>query len=104
LNRLPTPAANYGEGECASKSMKMIRLIGVGIVPAVPAKDLKIGDRIMRNNGYIYKILNIISNRSGKSVTLVIEGKNKAEKGRIYQRNFLNATLVAKLGLPETPR
>jgi hypothetical protein len=79
--------------------MKMIRLIGVGVVPAIPAKELKIGDRFIRNNGYIYKILNIIPSRSGKSVTVVIEGETKAEKGRIYQRNFLNATLVAKLGL-----
>ncbi|MCL6589636.1 MAG: hypothetical protein K6U80_06755 [Firmicutes bacterium] len=82
---------------------KKTRLIGVGVVPAVPAKELQAGDRFMRNHGYTYKVLNIIPGQSGKYVTLVIEGETRRETGRIYKKKFLNETLVAKLDPPKPP-
>jgi hypothetical protein len=78
-----------------------VRLIGVGFVPGIPAKELQVGDRFMREYGYVYKILRKIPNKSGKSITFVFEGETKLEKGRIYQRNFLNETLISKLSLEE---
>lgn len=76
---------------------KQVRIVGVGTRPGVPAKELQVEDRFMRNYGFVYKVLRVIPNKSGKSTTFVVEGETKFEKGRILQRNFLNTTLVAKL-------
>jgi hypothetical protein len=81
--------------------VKKIRLIGVGFVPAIPAKELQAGDRFMRDRKYTYKIIRAIPNKSGKSVTFIIEGETNEQRGQIFQRNFLNTTFVAKLGLNE---
>ena len=80
---------------------KQIRLIGVGFRPAIPVKELQAGERFIRNYGFSYKVLRVIPNKSGKSTTFVVEGETKFEKGRILQRNFLNTTYIAKLGLVE---
>jgi DNA-binding NarL/FixJ family response regulator len=78
-----------------------VKLTGVGAFPAIPAKELQVGDRFIRNYGYIYIVLQAIPNKSGKSITFVVEKETKREKGKEHKRNFLNDTLIAKLGLEE---
>jgi hypothetical protein len=79
----------------------MKRIIGVGIRPAIPAYELQAGDRFIRDYGFVYKIMQVIPNKSGKSITFIVEGESKFEKGRRLQRNFLRGTLIAKLSPEE---
>jgi hypothetical protein len=51
----------------------------------------------MRDYGFTYKIQQVIPHKSGKSITFIVEGETKFEKGRILQRNYLKGTLIAKL-------
>lgn len=75
--------------------VKLVRLIGVGFVPAIPAQELQVGDRIIRNYRYIYRIIRLNPNKSGKSITFIIEGETKDAKGRILQKNFLNTIHIS---------
>jgi hypothetical protein len=79
----------------------MKRIIGVGFCPAIPAYELQVGDRFMRDYGFTYKILNIIPHKSGKSITFIVEGETKFQKGWTLQKNYLRGTLIAKLPAEE---
>jgi hypothetical protein len=59
---------------------QMKRIIGAGFRPAIPAYELQIGDRFMRDYGFKYKILNIIPHKSGKSITFIVLGETNFQK------------------------
>jgi hypothetical protein len=84
--------------------MNTKRIIGVGVLPAIPAHELKAGDRFMRDYGFIYAIKDLIPHESGKSITFIVLGETKFEKGRTLQKNLLRETLIVKLPAEEEAR
>lgn len=66
-----------------------VNLIGVGDVPAIPAKDVKPGMVLMYNYGYTYEVVS--ADRKGKSVYFVIRSKD----GSLYKRRKGADTLTA---------
>jgi len=66
-------------------------LQGIGEVPAIKNNKLRIGDRLVYNFGYIYKIVGVrkLSEKS-KVYKLMSE-----EDGELYDRRFMNYGLTA---------
>jgi hypothetical protein len=71
-----------------------IQLQGVGKVPARPAGELAVGNRIMWNYGHIYTVIAIRPSPSGK--TLQLEERSE-ETGKVYTRRLGADRLVAIL-------
>jgi len=70
-----------------------IQLQQIGRVPAVPASEVKAGDRLMWNFGSIYKVLDIIKETKKQIVISTTPEKG----GAIYTQRLLKTRLVCKL-------
>lgn len=67
-----------------------IHLQGIGEKPAIYAKDLKPGDIIICNFGFIQTVTEI-RKRSEKSIFVTVQ----SESGKLYEKRYLNTRLVA---------
>ena len=72
-----------------------IHLQGIGDVPACPTGELKAGDRLMWNYGYIYAVVAIRPSPSGKTYEV---DERSEENGKVYTRRLNADRLVAILG------
>jgi len=70
--------------------MEKTRLQGVGLHPAIPAKELKPGMTAVWNFGYTSRIKAVEPTKTGKMVTVTSESN-----GKEYQRRFGADRLVA---------
>ena len=73
--------------------MQTIHLQGIGEKPAIPAKELKIGDVTIWNYGFTETIIGILK-QTTKSIVFQIKSNNT---GYIGQRRIYKNTLVAKM-------
>ena len=73
--------------------MKTIHLQGIGEKPAIPAKELKIGDVTIWNYGFTETIIGILK-QTTKSIVFQIKSNNTDYIG---QRRLYKNTLVAKM-------
>ena len=73
--------------------MKTIHLQGIGEKPAIPAKELKIGDVTIWNYGFTETIIGILK-QTTKSIVFQIKSNNTDYIG---QRRIYKNTLVAKM-------
>lgn len=70
-----------------------VKLQGIhGQQPAIPAKDLKVGDFIIWNFGYKSEVLEIIPSKTGKTITFMLKS---LESGNINPRKMGADRLVA---------
>ena len=70
-----------------------IHLQFVGEHPAIPARDVKIGDVLVFNWGYTEKVRSITPNKSGKSLIFEYEGTDS--NGKHWTQTKRVGTLVA---------
>ena len=73
--------------------MRTIHLQGIGEKPAIPAKELKIGDVTIWNYGFTETIIGILK-QTTKSIVFQIKSNNTDYIG---QRRIYKNTLVAKM-------
>lgn len=57
-----------------------MRLQGIGLVEARPAKEIQLGDRLVWNYGGISEVVSIEYSKTGKTMTIV----EKTEDGKIW--------------------
>ena len=69
-----------------------VQLQGIGRRPAVRARELKPGMRILWNFGYSSTVVSVIPSGTGKSVTLTTR---KPFTGKIYTRRTTSDRLFA---------
>ena len=73
--------------------MRTIHLQGIGEKPAIPAKELKIGDVTIWNYGFTETIIGILK-QTTKSIVFQIKSNNTDYIG---QRRIYKNTLVARM-------
>lgn len=70
-----------------------VKLQGIhGQQPAIPTKELKIGDFIIWNFGYKSEVVDIIPSKTGKTITFMLKS---LESGNINHRKMRADRLVA---------
>lgn len=70
--------------------MLTINLQGIGSHKAKQAQDIKIGDKLLWNYGYISTVKAITETKSGKSINIL----ESYEDGKTYKRRLSKITLV----------
>lgn len=83
-----------GNGRLVEVYPGTIHLHGIGKMPARPARELRVGDRLMWNYGHTYTVVAIRPSPSGK--TLELEERNDRD-GKVYTRRLGASRLVAIL-------
>ena len=77
--------------ESILRSMGKIRLIEVGVVKGTPARNIKVGDKLMWNYGSVTPV-KAIKNVSAKFLEFSL-----LDKGKVYKRRLAKHRLVAKV-------
>lgn len=84
----------FFSGKELDKKLGSIHLQGIGRYPAIPAKDLKVGDTIVYNNGGT-TIIRSKRKISDKTIEVVVESQGRSDKGKLYTRQYRTDRLVA---------
>lgn len=77
--------------ESVLRKLGRLRLIEVGVVKGTPARNIRVGDRLMWNYGTVTPV-KAVRNASPKFVELSL-----LQNGKIYKRRLLKDRLVAKV-------
>lgn len=81
-------------GKALDQKLGSIHLQGIGRYPAIPAKDLKVGDIIVYN----YGSTSVVRSRrkiSDKTIEVVVESQGRMDKGKRYTVSYRVDRLVA---------
>jgi len=68
------------------KKMSETRLINVGVVPTISNKKLVVGDRIVYNYGFVYRVVGV-RKRTSKSRVLILKAESS---GKVYDSRFFD--------------
>jgi len=67
--------------------MGTTRLQGVGIVPTISNRKIKVGDRLVYNFGHIYEVVDVIKTTKASRLLQIRD----EESGELYEKRFLNS-------------
>ena len=67
----------------------MVRIQSIGMCEGTPAKELKVGDKLLWNFGYISEVIEITKTTNESIFTIL-----KCEDGKLYPRRFLKTREV----------
>lgn len=70
----------------------LVRLQGIGLVKGIIAKAVEVGDEIIFNYGYSYKVVETTLSKTKKTVNMVLENPETKET---YQKRYTSYRLLA---------